>query len=176
MTQNTSSSFESYRQIAGLEADLKKSGFTNVQVFPNASVQARSSGDDIINAIAKDKNELVDTEHMNVPLDPLAPVTPNPEPPYGIAFDDPETVPFWWERGAQPVWQTVEQTIKTLDEYELWDSQFYKDFKPLRDLVGNDADQARALTQSLAAVLGFGLLTEVNTYTYRTDDVMLSTA
>lgn len=130
----------------------------------------------ILNAIAKDPNELVDTEHMNVPLDPLAPVTPDPEPPYGIAFDDPETVPFWWERGAQPVWQTVEQTIKTLDEHELWDSQFYKDFKPLRDLVGNDADQARSLTQSLAAVLGFGLLTEVNTYTYRTDDVMLSTA
>ncbi|HVJ98062.1 MAG TPA: hypothetical protein VNC41_14630, partial [Acidimicrobiia bacterium] len=100
----------------------------------------------ILNAIAKDSNELIDTEHMNVPLDPLAPVTPNPPPPYGIAFDDPEAVPFWWERGAQPVWQTVEQTIKTLDQYDLWDSQFYKDFNPLRDLVGNDADQARALT------------------------------
>jgi hypothetical protein len=53
MTQNTTSSYESYRQIAGLEADLKKAGFNNVQVFPSASVQARSSGDDIINAIAK---------------------------------------------------------------------------------------------------------------------------
>lgn len=130
----------------------------------------------VIRAIATDPNEMIDTEHMNVPLDPLAPVTANPEPPFGIAFDDPETVTFWWERGAQTAWQTVEQTIKTLDEHELWDSQFYKDFKPLRDLVGDDPDQARTLAQSLAAVLGFGLLSEVNTYTYRTDDVMLSTA
>ena len=53
MTQNTTSSFETYRQIAGLEADLKKAGFNSVQVFPNAAVQARSAGDDLINAIAK---------------------------------------------------------------------------------------------------------------------------
>jgi hypothetical protein len=53
MTQNTTSSYETYRQIAGLEAELKAAGFSNVQVFPSATVQARSSGDDIINAIAK---------------------------------------------------------------------------------------------------------------------------
>jgi hypothetical protein len=53
MTQNTTSSYEAYRQIAGLEAELKKAGFNKVQIFPNASVQARSSGDDLINAIAK---------------------------------------------------------------------------------------------------------------------------
>jgi hypothetical protein len=53
MTQNTASSYETYRQIAGLEADLKKAGFNNVQIFPNANVQARSGGDDLVNAIAK---------------------------------------------------------------------------------------------------------------------------
>ena len=100
--------------------------------------------------IARDREAtepLVDTEHMNVPLDPLAPVTPNPQPPYGIAFDDPENIPFWWERGAQTAWQLVPTTIATLDEYELWDSQFYAPFKPLRDLVGDDMD-ARARSRA----------------------------
>jgi hypothetical protein len=129
----------------------------------------------VIHGIARDDEPIVDAEHMNVPLDPLAPVTPNPEPPYGFAFDDPDTVPFWWERGAQVAWQTVPQTIKTLDEYDLWESQFYKPFKALRDLVKTD-QQAQELAQSLGAVLNFGLLTEVHTYTYRAGDVMLSTA
>jgi hypothetical protein len=53
MTQNTTSAYETYRQIAGLEADLKKAGFSNVQIFPNAGVQARSAGDELVNAIAK---------------------------------------------------------------------------------------------------------------------------
>jgi hypothetical protein len=50
MTQYTTSSYEAYRQIAGLEADLKKAGFTNVLIFPNSAVRG---GDDLVNAIAK---------------------------------------------------------------------------------------------------------------------------
>ncbi len=132
-----------------------------------------------IRAIAAHDGVMIDAERMNVPLDPLAPVTPatiDPEPPYGISFDDPDNVPFWWERGAQAVWQVVPLTIQTLNEHELWESQFYAPFKPLADIVGDDMDQARALAQSLAPVLAFGLLTEVHTYTYRSPDVMLSTA
>jgi hypothetical protein len=129
-----------------------------------------------ITAIAKYDRPMVDVEHMNVPLDPSAPVTPNPSPPYGISFDDPNNVPFWWERGAQTAWQVVPLTIQTLDQYGLWDSQFYKPFKPLRDAVGNDMDAAQNLAHQLAPVLAFGLLSEVHTYTYRSADVMLSTA
>ena len=129
-----------------------------------------------ITAIAKYDKPMIDTEHMNVPLDPSAPVTANPVAPYGISFDDPDNVPFWWERGAQTAWQVVPLTIQTLDKYGLWDSQFYKPFKPLRDAVGDDMDAARNLAQQLAPVLAFGLLSEVNTYTYRSADVMLSTA
>ena len=131
---------------------------------------------DVIGRIAKGTEPLIDQEHMNVPLDALAPVTPDPPAPYGIAFDDPENIPFWWERGAQTAWQVVPTTIATLDQYALWESQFYAPFKPLADLVGDDMDLAQDLAQSLAPVLTFGLLTEVHTYTYRTADVMLSTA
>jgi hypothetical protein len=129
-----------------------------------------------IAAIASYDKPMVDKEHMNVPLDPSEPVTANPKPPYGISYDDPENVPFWWERGAQTAWQVVPLTIQTLDKYDLWDSQFYKPFKPLRDAVGNDMDAARTLAHQLAPVLAFGLLSEVHTYTYRAADVMLSTA
>jgi hypothetical protein len=131
---------------------------------------------EVIRRIAKSDAPMIDQEHMNVPLDALAPVTPNPQAPYGFAFDDPDNIPFWWERGAQTAWQVVPTTIGTLDEYNLWDSQFYSPFKALRDLVGNDMHQAQVLAQQLAPALTFGLLTEVNTYTYRAADVMLSTA
>jgi hypothetical protein len=130
----------------------------------------------VIRDIARSDEPMTDLEHMNVPLDINAPVTPNPTPPYGISFTEPANVPFWWERGAQTAWQTVETTIDTLNEHDLWDSQFYAPFKPLADAVGGDMDQARTLAQSLNAVLGFGLLSEVHTYTYRARDVMLSTA
>ncbi len=129
-----------------------------------------------IRAIAKDDTPMVDEEHMNVPLDASAPVVPDPKPPFGISYDDEENVPFWWERGGQTAWQTVPLTIRALDKYDLWDSQFYKPFKSLRDAVGNDMDNARALAQQLSPVLAFGLLSEIHTYTYRAADVMLSTA
>jgi len=130
----------------------------------------------VIQAIAKSDEPMIDQEHMNVPLDPSAPVVPDPEAPYGYDFDDPANVPFWWERGAQTAWQTVGTTIATLDQYELWDSEFFSPFKPLRDAVAGDLDAARNLAQQLSPVLAFGLLTEVSTYTYRAPAVMLSTA
>jgi hypothetical protein len=130
----------------------------------------------VIRAIARYDEPMVDRERMNVPLDPAAPVTADPAPPYGISYDDPANVPFWWERGAQTAWQVVPLTIRTLDEHGLWDNQFYAPFKPLRALVGDDMARARSHARSLAPVLGFGLLSEVHTYTYRARDVMLSTA
>jgi hypothetical protein len=130
----------------------------------------------VIRTIAKYDEPIVDKEHMNVPLDAAAPVTKNPTPPFGIAYDNPENVAFWWERGAHTAWQTVELTVRALDEHDLWDSQFYRAFKPLRDAIGTNYDAARQLAQQLHPVLGFGLLSEVHTYTYRARDVMLSTA
>jgi hypothetical protein len=131
---------------------------------------------DVIRRIATSDDTTIDREHMGVPLDPLAPVTEAPAAPFGYDFDDPDNVPFWWERGAQTVWQIVPTTIETLDRYDLWDSQFFAPFKPLRDAVGDDPKAAQGFAQQLAPLLGFGLLTEVDTYTYRAPDVMLSTA
>ncbi|MDZ4827602.1 MAG: hypothetical protein SGJ13_14230 [Actinomycetota bacterium] len=129
-----------------------------------------------IRTIATTDETFVDEERMNVPLDPLAEVTADPDAPYGYDFDDPENVPFWWERGAQVTWQAVPTTIRTLDGHGLWESSFFSPFKPLRDAVGDDMAAAQAFAHSVAPVLNFGLLTEVHTYTYRSPDVMLSSA
>lgn len=129
-----------------------------------------------IAAVAASDETSVDVQQMGVELDVDAPVTDDPPHPEGYAFDDPEAVPFWWERGAQTAWQVVPQTIDTLDEHDLWESEFFAPFQPLASTVGDDDDAARALAQSLSETLGFGLLTEVDTYTYRSPDVMLSTA
>jgi hypothetical protein len=66
--------------------------------------------------------------------------------------------------------------MDTLDATGLWESDFFKDFKPLADLTGGDRLVAQNLAQSLQAMIGFALLTAVDTYTYRSDSVMLSTA
>ena len=118
----------------------------------------------------------IDQEHMGVAVDPESPVVADPPAPAGQAFSDPASVPFWWERGAQTIWQEVASTIATLDRYGLWTDQFYSPFKALRDAVGSDMDLARTLTQGLSPQLSFALLSAVDTYTYRSPDVMLSTA
>ena len=46
----------------------------------------------------------------------------------------------------------------------------------IADLTGGNRTVAQNLAQSLQAMLGFALLTAVDTYTYRSDSVMLSTA
>jgi hypothetical protein len=130
----------------------------------------------VLRRVAHYTGTSIDRERMGVPLDPEAPIVPNPVAPYGYDFSDKRNVPFWWERGALTAWQEVPITLKTLDKYDLWESDFFKPFKPLVDLVHGDVGQAQALARTLAPMLGFALLTEVNTYTYRTDSVMLSTA
>ncbi|CAN5582103.1 hypothetical protein BH18ACT1_BH18ACT1_13220 [soil metagenome] len=131
---------------------------------------------EVIRRVAASEATTVDRERMNVPLDPLAPVEADPEAPYGYDFDDPANVPFWWERGALTAWQAVPLTLATLDRYGFWESDFFQPFLPFRDAVGGDTAAAQALAQSLAPMLAFGLLSEVNSYTWRSPDVMLSTA
>ena len=126
--------------------------------------------------VAQSTATTVDKERMGVPIDPHAAITPNPVAPYGYTFDDPANIPFWWERGALTAWQVVPTTIAELDKYNLWQSDFFSPFKPLADIAGGDPAIARSLAQALASQISFGLLSEVNTVTFRSPGVMLSTA
>ena len=131
---------------------------------------------DVLRRIAASDEVSIDRERMGVPLDPRAPIDLDAPAPYGYDFDDPANVAFWWERGNQATWQGVALTLETLTRYDLWTSDFFEPFVPLRDAVGGDPEVARPLARELAPMLGFGLLTEINSYTYRSPDVMLSTA
>ncbi len=129
---------------------------------------------EVIRRIAKSDKTMVDRERMGVPLDANSPVVDNPPAPYGYSFGA-STVPFWWERGALTAWQELPTTFATAERYGLWATDFFKPFAGFRGL-GKDPKGLQKLAQSLAPQLAFGLLSEVNTYTWRSRDAMLSTA
>ena len=146
---------------------------------PGAVLLARAQNyrpPEVLRRIATSDETSVDRQRMGVALDPSAPVDPDVEAPHGYDFDDPENVAFWWERGAQTVWQVVPLTLDTLERHDLWTSQFFSAFEPLAATVGDDDELARELAHSLAPTLGFGFLGEIHSVTHRAPDVMLSTA
>jgi hypothetical protein len=128
----------------------------------------------VIRRVARSRATYVDNEHMNVPLDPAG--SPSDPPPDGIAFDDPDNVPFWWDRGALTAAPIVPLTLETADKYGLWETDFFKPFTGLRDATGGDSDTAADLAAQLAPMVALGLLSEVHTTTYRSPEVMLSSA
>jgi hypothetical protein len=131
---------------------------------------------EVIRRVAISDRRGVDRERMGVKLDPLVPIDARPRAPYGYSFDDPDNVAFWWDRGAFAAWQVVGLTLQTTERYDLWETELFKPFVALRDATGNDPEVAEPLVHSLARMVNFGLLSEVNSYTYRAPDVMLSTA
>ncbi len=131
---------------------------------------------EVIRRIATSDEIGIDRERMGVALDPLAPLDSPTPPPEGYSYDDPEDVPFWWSMAAHTAWPVVPITLETADEYGLWETELFKDFTGLRDLTGGDPEVGKSLALEFARMIAFELLTEVNTYTWRSPEVMLSTA
>jgi hypothetical protein len=94
----------------------------------------------------------------------------------GFAYDDPAAVPFWWDRGALTAWQTVPVTLATIEEHDLFETSLFRPFKPLVDIAGGDPAVAQQLAHGLRCMINVGLLTEVDTMTWRSPHAMLSTA
>jgi hypothetical protein len=131
---------------------------------------------EVIRRVAVSDETGVDRERMGVALDPFAPVEDDPAAPYGYEFDDPDNLAFWWDRSAFATWQVVPLTLETTERYDLWETELFKPFVALRDITDNDPEVAKPLVHSLAHMVSFGLLSEINSYTWRAPDVMLSTA
>lgn len=130
---------------------------------------------EVIRRVATSDEPMVDREHMGVPLDPSAPVTDDPEQPFGHGFEESD-VAFWWDRGALTAWQVVPLTLQVAEKYRLWETDFFKPYEPLVALTGGDVRAAQELAQSLSPMVAAGVLSEVDTITYRSGDVMLSSA
>jgi len=138
----------------------------------------------VLRQIARDDAPMVDRERMNLWLDEAPPAdldAPIPPAPYGLDFDDEANLPLWWSMAAQPLWMMLPLTFEVAERENLWEAQF----EAYWDLAGPpiwDEDmevwlrRARALVQILWPMVNSALLMEVNTYTYRTADYMLSTA
>lgn len=133
---------------------------------------------EVLRTIARSDAPMVDKERMNLPLNevpPSPPSTVNPPAPLGWDFQDETYLPYWWSTGGMPAWQHVPLVFEVAGRHGLFDAQF-RDFADLVDLTGGSWVVAQLLLQGLWPAVNFALLKEVNTYTYRTDHYMLSTA
>ena len=130
----------------------------------------------VVVRVARDRAPLVDREHMGAPLDLDQPFSTDPISAVpGVSFTDPVAVPFWWERGALTAWPVVPLTLDTIERHGLWETALFQPYRPLADVAGGDP-AARQLAHALRCQINVGLLTAVDTLTWRRRDVMLSTA
>jgi hypothetical protein len=132
----------------------------------------------VIVRVARSQETTFDREVMGVPLDvdnqPFStdPVSPVP----GRSFTDPADVGFWWELGSQTAWQLAPETLAIIDQYHLLDTEGFAPYGPLIDIAGGDGNAARKLAYALRCMINAAILQKVDTATYRTGRVMLSSA
>ncbi len=129
--------------------------------------------------IARSDAEVLDHEGMGVDLDPGEAPPPDWSPPPradGLSYTDPEMVPFWWDRGALTPWQVVPLTLDALDRHRLWDGHLFAQIRQVRDAIGDDRATMQGLAHGLHRMVNAGLLTRVDTCTWRNAHAMLSTA
>lgn len=128
-----------------------------------------------IRRAARSDASVVDRERMSLPLPENGPYEPDPVAPGGYSFTDPRDLPIWWGMQALTAWPVVPLTVDTINQYNLWETRLFSRFAALRPLTG-DLVAAQQLSALLGPVINFGLLEEINSYTYRTADYMLSSA
>ncbi len=144
----------------------------------------------VILDIARSEAPFVNRERMGIPLDEFAPLTTNasgqlvidetgaippPPGPYGFDFRDEANLPIFWSMGALSAWQVLPQVFEVADAYGLWESQLFQPFLAIRDAVGTLAF-AQIAASALPHAASAGLTKQVNTYSFRTADYLLSSA
>lgn len=130
----------------------------------------------VVVRIARHDGVVEDRQRMSIPIDPAEPVHEDPVHPSGWSYTDPAMVPFWWDRGALTPWQLVPSSVRTMDEHRLWDAGLFAQIRQVRDALGGDVATLQALSADLHPMVNAGLLSQVDTITWRSPHVMLSTA
>jgi len=97
---------------------------------------------------------------------------------WGLGFDNVEDGMVWLSLEAYSHSKTLPLLVKMLDQFHWWENTFFEPFKQQQEMI-----RAAQQTGSLAALaklyerdLTRNMREEVNIYTYRTPDYMLSTA
>ncbi len=124
-----------------------------------------------------DAGGVVEMARHSLKLDPLAAVSADPPGPQGLAFDDPANLMLWWGMGALTPWQTAVESTNEMTKYDMWQEELFAPFRSFEPIIkAVTPETVRTLARSLAPQLNLGLLSEANTYTWRSDGAMLSTA
>lgn len=132
---------------------------------------------EVARRIASSDETVVFRTKSSLPLDPNAPVDPDVEAPYGLTFEGEDGLMLWWGMGAQFPWQMVPTSVETVLEYDLFETANFQQAADLAPIIEtSDLDSLRTLASSLAKQVNPGLLSQVDTYTWRSPEIMLSTA
>jgi hypothetical protein len=136
---------------------------------------------EVVRRIARHDGTMVDKEGMGILIDPSGPpvdrAAGSPAATGNTpSYDDPASVPFWWDRGALTPWQLIPLTVATLDRHDLWGARLFSQFRQVRDAFGSDPALLAQLAADLHQMVNAGLLSRVDTYTWRNAHCMLSTA
>ncbi len=95
-------------------------------------------------------------------------------PDWGLTYDDPEHVTFWWSMGAYADWRIVEGTFQTVEDWDMWGGWLWSDIDFLRPLVGSPL--LSLVTKAVEPIASGSALEEMHAYIYRTPDYQLASA
>lgn len=129
---------------------------------------------EILRRIAADPGPTVDRERLSLPIQETAPDDGRPIAAYGLTYEH-DRLMTWWGIGALTTYPIVPLTLAEFDKYDLWDNESFAQLASVRQLASSP-QFVQNLSSSSFQMLNFGLLSEVDTYTYRNADVMLSSA
>jgi hypothetical protein len=160
--------------MAKMVFDDTPTGYENVDNATLLATAHRYRPPEVARVIAKSDDVSVVRQRQSIPIDPLEPITPNPTPAYGLSYDDPLV---WWGMSAQFPWQIVPLSIDLITTYDLLETDLFQDLGALRPIIeGSTIPELQELALQLAPAVNAGLLSEANSYTWRSPEVMLSTA
>lgn len=132
---------------------------------------------EVAKKIANSSETAVFRTKSSLPIDPNAPVDPDVEAPYGTTFEGQDGLMLWWGLGAQFPWQVVPTSVQAVKDYDLFETSNFQQAKSLEPVLESTDDAGlQQLALSLGVQVNPGLLSQVDTYTWRSPDVMLSTA
>jgi len=116
----------------------------------------------------------VTRERHGIFVDGTAPITENPEAPFGYDFDDPANLSFWWSQGMVGTWQITKVSLEAAEEFRFFETEALAQVKALVDVNGGDPDRIREFVLANHAAVNFGHLREANTYGWRSNTVSLA--
>jgi hypothetical protein len=132
---------------------------------------------EVAKKIANTSETAVFRTKSSLPIDPNAPVDPDVVAPYGTTFEGQDGLMLWWGLGAQFPWQVVPTSVQAVKDYDLFETANFQQAKSLEPVLKSTDDAGlQQLALSLGVQVNPGLLSQVDTYTWRSPDVMLSTA